>query len=283
MTEIAVLAALGLGVGFMSGLFGIGGGFLLTPILVVVMRLPAPIAVGSSLCQTIGMSIVSFLKHRELGNGEPRMGVVMLGGSLAGVDLGARLLGWLGAGQTLALEAVYLVLLGSIAAGTLWATRRKRRHARREGVAPLLRLRLPPYIELRCLGGARASIIPIAYIGLVVGVLSGLLGIGGGIVLLPVLVNGYGFSMRDAAGTGILLLFATVTIGTAVHAWHGHVDLRVALAILAGSSLGAHLGARATSHLRNRTLRIAFVALVLVTVTAIAVDLARALAARAAA
>ena len=116
-----------------------------------------------------------------------------------------------------------------------------------------------------------------AYIGFVTGMLSGLLGIGGGVALLPVLVYGYGFSIKDAAGTGILLLFATVLVGTLEHALRGNVDLRVALAILAGSSIGSQLGARATARFSNQVLRVSFAILLLCTVGAIGVDMVRSL------
>jgi uncharacterized membrane protein YfcA len=116
-----------------------------------------------------------------------------------------------------------------------------------------------------------------AYIGFATGMLSGLLGIGGGVALLPVLVYGYGFSIKDAAGTGILLLFATVLVGTVEHALRGNVDLRVALAILAGSSIGSQLGARTTARVSSQALRLSFAGLLLVTVGAIGVDMVRSL------
>ena len=151
--------------------------------------------------------------------------------------------------------------------------RRTRRLASADKRPLLLRVRLPPYVSFPSVGIERASVITMAYIGFATGVLSGLLGIGGGVVLLPVLIYGYGMSVKNAAGTGILLLFATVTVGTIEHAWLGNVDLRVALAILAGSSVGAQLGARTTSRVSNRTLRIAFAALLLATVAGIGGDM----------
>src|SRR5207302_8417016 len=123
-------------------------------------------------------------------------------------------------------------------------------------IAPLVRFGVPPYIALPEVGIPRVSVTVMAYIGFATGLLSGLLGIGGGVALLPVLIYGYGFSIKDAAGTGILLLFVTVLLGTVEHAWRGNVDLRVALAILTGSSLGAQVGARATARLSNQALRL---------------------------
>jgi len=80
--SLPALALVGLFIGYIAGMFGVGGGFLLTPVLLFVFRVPAPIAVGSSLCQNIGSSLASFLKYRSLGRGEPRVSLVMLGLSL---------------------------------------------------------------------------------------------------------------------------------------------------------------------------------------------------------
>src|SRR5437899_2681697 len=89
---MAALLALGLVVGFVSGMFGVGGGFMLTPLLNVVLGVPYPVAVGSGLCQMIGTATSAFLRHRELGQGEPRVDWLMLGGSLVGVHLGTDVL-----------------------------------------------------------------------------------------------------------------------------------------------------------------------------------------------
>ena len=87
-----LLLIVGLAVGFVAGMFGVGGGFLLTPILLYGFHVPAPVAVASSLCQQIGTSLSAFLRYRHLRRGEPRLDLVMIGGSLLGVDAGGRLL-----------------------------------------------------------------------------------------------------------------------------------------------------------------------------------------------
>lgn len=90
--EVSLLAliALGVFVGFVAGLFGIGGGFILTPLLSVVLDVPLPIAIGSGLCQMVGTATVALLKHRKLRQGEVRFDFLMLGGALLGVSAGAR-------------------------------------------------------------------------------------------------------------------------------------------------------------------------------------------------
>jgi uncharacterized membrane protein YfcA len=293
LVSVPALALVGLAIGFIAGMFGIGGGFVLTPLLHLAFKIPMPIAVGSALCQKIGTSVGSFLKHRQLRHGEPRVDFVMLGASVFGVDAGTRLLAWLAdAGTflnargrpvsivTITIEVIYAAMLLFAASMTVNAARRAAQpspvsHA--PSVAPLLRIRLPPYVDLPAVGIERVSVVVMAYIGFATGFLSGLLGIGGGVALLPVLIYGYGFAIKDAAGTGILLLFATVVVGTFEHTLRGNVDLRVAIAILAGSSIGSQLGARTTARVSNQALRISFAALLLLTVGAIGTHVVRSL------
>lgn len=292
--SMPLLALAGLFVGFVAGMFGVGGGFILTPLLALSFKIPMPIAVGSALCQKIGTSISSFLKHRQYRHGEVRVDFVMVGASMFGVDAGTRLLGLLADLGTftsargrpvsivsLTIEGIYAAMLLFAASMTVNAARRSKEPSsvdrRPSAAAPLVRYGLGPYIALPEVGIARVSVTVMAYIGFATGLLSGLLGIGGGVALLPVLIYGYGFSIKDAAGTGILLLFATVIVGTFEHALRHNVDLRVALAILAGSSIGSQLGARTTARVSNQALRVSFAVLLLCTVGAIGVDMVRSL------
>ncbi|HLK10251.1 MAG TPA: sulfite exporter TauE/SafE family protein [Candidatus Binatia bacterium] len=280
-------ALLGVGVGYVAGMFGVGGGFLLTPLLSVVFRIPLEIAVGTGLCQMVGTSVTALLRHQRVRQGEVRFDLVMLAGCLVGVDGGARVLTALAragsvrvgghpvAAVRLTVEVGYVVLLLA-AAAVFW----------REGagpyealdyvrVAPLARLRLPPFVDLPAVPLRRVSATAIAYTGLALGFMSGLLGIGGGVALMPVLIYGFGFPIRQAAGTGIVALVATAAVGTVEHALRGHVHLGLAMVLLVGATVSAQLGALATHRLPARTLRRAFALLLLGTVGAIAWDLGR--------
>lgn len=290
--SLPALALVGLFIGYVAGMFGIGGGFLLTPLLMYVFGVPAPIAVGSALCQKCGTSIASFLKYRALHRGEPRMDAVMLGGSVLGVDAGTRLLGHLdGLGAwrvrggppapavNVVLDVLFIVLLSGTAVYTLrdaWLSYRSGiRRGDRTIPGPLTRIPVPPYIDLPNVQLHRISVPFLAYLGFILGAASGLMGIGGGVLFMPILLYGYGFSVRNAAGTGILLLFVTVTIGTLEQAVQGYVSLKLAMAILIGSSVGSQLGALTTHYLPNRILRFIFAGLVTATVGMIAWDLSR--------
>src|SRR5688572_22776218 len=182
-------ALLGIVVGYLAGMFGTGGGFLMTPLLVTLFDVPLPIAVGTGLCQMIGTSLVTFLRHRDAGLGEARVDILLLPGSLVGAAIGAKLLdlladlGSIRAGGAslpwvkLAIEPCYMLLLVWMG----WATWRKTRAdgetyaAARPG--PFARVKLRPTIDLRATGLGRVSSVLLAYIGVVLGVLSGLLGI----------------------------------------------------------------------------------------------------------
>ncbi len=290
--SLSALAGLGLMVGFIAGMFGVGGGFLLTPLLIYAFGIPPQIAVGSALCQKCGTSITSFLKFRKFRRGEPRIDLVMLGGSLIGVDAGTRLLVTLSrmpdfqvgsrqlpAAQSI-LDVLFIVLLGFIAYRTgldAWEAR-KRTIPRGDVTIPgplVTRVKIPPYMSLPNVGIAQISIPMLAYLGFGLGVASGLMGIGGGVLFMPVLLYGIGLSVRNAAGTGVLLLFVTVAVGTFEQALHGFVSLPLAMAILLGSSIGSQLGALTTNKLPNRTLRLVFAGLVSATTLMIVWDLAR--------
>ncbi|BDI34046.1 UPF0721 transmembrane protein [Capsulimonas corticalis] len=290
--SLPALAAVGLLIGYIAGMFGVGGGFLLTPMLIYVFGVPAPVAVGSALAQKCGTSISSFLKYRQMKRGEPRIDLVMMGGSLMGVDAGTRLLAYLtslgswrigGGGSVPAVQVVldllFIVLLSFTAFYKFRDAWQARNAAPRGDLTipgPLVsKVRIPPYIDLPGVQLTQVSVLMLSYLGFVLGLASGLMGIGGGVLFMPILLYGIGLSVRNAAGTGVLLLFVTVALGTVEQALHGYVSLKLAMAILIGSSIGAQLGALTTHYLANRVLRLLFAILVAGTVIMIGWDLLR--------
>lgn len=278
------LLMLGISVGLVAGMFGVGGGFLLTPLLSVIFDVPMPIAVGTGLCQMVGIATAALLRHRKLGQGELRIDYFMLAGSLIGVGAGTATVSALeqagdialGNGQipivTLVLYAAYTVLLAACS----WLFWRQAGQAI-EGLSearpgPLARIRFGPAIDLPRVPLHQVSALLIAYIGVALGFLSGLLGIGGGVALMPILIYGFGFPIKQAAGTGILALLLTVATGTVQHAYAGHVHLPMACILLIGSTISAQLGAMLTRRLPAQTLRRTFALLLWVTIVAIAWD-----------
>jgi hypothetical protein len=173
----------------------------------------------------------------------------------------------------LVLSCAYVGLLTIV---SLWMLLDARRRPANEPIlpGPLTRLRVGPVTSLPNSGRVICAIVA-AYLGLGLGFLSGLVGMGGGVVLMPVLIDGIGMRVRMAAGTGILVLVASALVGTWAHARLGHVHLGLAMMLLAGSTIGAPLGATITQEMDGRRLRGMFAVLVLMTAAAVAWDLVR--------
>ncbi len=297
VVSLPALMAVGLVVGFVAGMFGMGGGFLLTPTLMFAFGVPPQFAVGSALCQTCGTSLASFLKYRHLKRGEPRIDLVMLGGSLIGVDAGTRVLAYLsGLGHwrmpsghsvpavQFVLDVLFLLLLTGTAAFIFFDVLRTRNNQTSRGdrtvPGPLItRIRIPPFIDLPNIQLQQVSVPMMSYLGFLLGLVSGVMGIGGGILFMPVLLYGFGLSARNSAGTGILLLLVTVTVGTIEQALHGFVSLKLGMVILVGSSIGTQLGALTTHYLPNRYIRLILLLLVIVVIGMITWNLSRLIAA----
>jgi uncharacterized membrane protein YfcA len=279
------ISLLGLVVGFVGGMFGVGGNFLLIPLLHVVFGVPLEIAVGTSLCQIIGTGVAALRRHQRLRQGEIKIDWIMLAGGLVGAETGARLLSHLAALGTLVLlghpitavklilSLTYIVVLFTVALWMLHDARVRPANAPlRPG--PLTRIPIPPITHLPN-SDRDVSVLALACLGLLMGFLSGLVGMGGGVVLMPILIYGLGMRVRMAAGTGILVLVASAVAGTIAHARMGNVHLGLAMTLLAGSTLGAPLGATLTYHMDGRRLRGLFAYLVLVTAAAVLWDLLR--------
>jgi len=293
VVSLPAIALVGLFVGYVAGMFGMGGGFLLTPALMYVFGVPPQIAVGSALCQTCGTSIASLLKFRHFKRGEPVIDVVMIGGGLIGVDAGTRVLGYLtGLGRwhmpgghyapavLVVFDVLFILMLISAALFIYsdvrrnWSETVSRGDATKPG--PLItRVRIPPYIDLPNVQLKQVSVPMMAYLGFSLGMISGVMGIGGGILFMPVLLYGFGLSARNAAGTGILLLAVTSSVGTFEQALRGYVSLKLAMVILIGSSIGTQLGALTTHYLPNKYLRLILMLLVIIVVGVIGNNLAK--------
>lgn len=262
---VAGVVALGSGVGFIAGMFGVGGGFLLIPLLHVILDVPLHLVVGAVLCQTIAISMGSLIRYRKMGHAETRLDILLLGGSILGVLVGSELHHHLARsgelhflGKTIPLidvivSSVFCFFYFAVAV-ILWF-----KHAPSVGEkinpGPLARVRLPPLVDFPIAGLSSVSGPLIAYVGLILGILSGLLGIAGGVLLMPVMLYGFGFNIRKAAGTGIAMVLVVSLIGTLRHSLAGNVHLGLALTLMVGSALAAQVGAGLTHSLNPVYLR----------------------------
>lgn len=279
--SVNVLLLLGLGgaVGFLSGLFGVGGGFLMTPLLVFI-GIPPAVAVGSEANQVVAASVSGMLAHWRRGNVDVTMGLALFAGGFVGSTLGVWLFSFLaGAGQIdVVILVAYVVLLGSVGSLMLIESVVAMRRSRRaRGDPPGLRLHqhhflhaLPLKLRFRRSKLYISALLPGA-VGAVIGVLSALLGVGGGFLLIPAMIYLLGMPTAVVVGTSLFqIIFVTANV-TLLQAFHNQtVDLVLSLLLTVGSVIGAQLGARMSTRLAAEQLR----SLMAMVVLAVAIRLA---------
>ncbi|MHC4294639.1 MAG: sulfite exporter TauE/SafE family protein [Planctomycetota bacterium] len=271
------LVGFGFIVGTLTGLFGVGGAFLITPLLNAVFGIPYPLAIGSSLSYTIGVSSSGMVRHIRLGNFELRSTLILAGTSMIGAVLGATLnrylQGELGPNRyTLTMDVLFfaLLVLTAFMVGRSNNEHRSSKHL-------LQRLPLPPRIDLPGAELTRVSIPGLCLVGIMVGVMKGMMGIGGGVLFVPLLILVVGLSAHQAVGTSLgVVLFSSIA-GAIKYGLDGNVNLWIVMALLVSSVFGVQLGAWICHHLHAPKLRRYFAVLVLLVATALAVRIGRAL------
>ncbi len=277
--DVFVLLALGGAVGFLSGVFGVGGGFLLTPFLIFI-GVPPAVAVASSANQLVGASVSGVLGHWRRGNVDFKMGGILLAGGFIGSLLGVWLFGLLRRiGQVeLVINLSYVLLLGTLGALMLIEGTRALLRRRRAG-APRRKLHqhtwvhgLPLKMRFRRSKLYISALLPLV-LGFLIGILSAIMGIGGGFVMVPAMIYLLGMPTSIVPGTSlfqIIFVAATVTVLQAIN--NRTVDAVLALVLLVGGVLGAQLGIRMGSRLRGDQLRIMLAVLVLGVALKLAID-----------
>jgi uncharacterized membrane protein YfcA len=277
-----LLLGIGFGVGWLSGLFGVGGGFLLTPALILT-GIPPAVAVASGANQTIGASVSGLLSHWGRGNVDVRMGLVLLGGGAAGSAVGVQIFAWLRqAGQVDAVVALfYVVVLGVV--GALMVRESVRAMLRRARGRPNPARPaehgwlhgLPFKLRFRK-SRLYMSVLPPVAIGFFIGVLSAVMGVGGGFMLVPAMIYLLGMPTSVVIGTSlfqVVFVAANVTVLQAVQT--GSVDIVLTLLLLAGGVAGAQFGSAFGTRLRGEETRALLGALVLAVASALLWDLLR--------
>ncbi len=263
--SIDALLLLGLGgmVGFLSGMFGVGGGFLMTPLLIFI-GVPPAVAVGTEANQVVAASVSGALAHWRRGSVDIRMGLVLLIGGFIGSTLGVWLFTFLrGIGQIDFVIAVsYVLFLGII--GTLMvieSTRAWFRNRRQSSRPRKLHHHnwlhgLPFKMRFRRSKLYISALLPLG-IGVVVGILAAIMGVGGGFIMVPAMIYLLGMPTSVVVGTSlfqIVFVTANVTFLQAVN--NQTVDIVLALLLIIGSVIGAQFGARVSTRLRGEQMRI---------------------------
>jgi uncharacterized membrane protein YfcA len=278
--DMFLILGMGVAVGFISGMFGIGGGFLLTPLLIFV-GIPAAVAVATQGPQIAASSMTGSLAYWRRKAIDFRLGAVLLAGGLLGTLLGVlffnqmRKLGQLETVITLS----YVLLLGVVgllvsleSIKAVLATKRGKvtrkrlagRHHWYEGLP--LKMKFPR-------SGLYISVIPILAISLLIGFAGAVLGIGGGFILVPALIYIFRVPAHIVVGTSLFQILFTMIAATVIHsATNQSVDLFLALLLMVGGVFGAQFGARAGANLRGEYFRLLLGALILVVAGRFAAD-----------
>ncbi|MCG8596078.1 MAG: sulfite exporter TauE/SafE family protein [Kiloniellales bacterium] len=280
--SVNVFLLLGLGgvIGFLSGMFGVGGGFLMTPALIFI-GVPAPVAVGTEANQIVASSVSGVLAHWRRGNVDFKMGFVLMIGGFLGSGLGVALFALLREiGQIdLVIRLCYVVFLGII--GSLMLV---------EGVRALLRRRnptaerrklhqhtwihgLPLKTRFRRSRLYISALLPIG-VGFVVGVLAAIMGVGGGFIMVPAMIYLLGMPTAVVVGTSLFqIIFVTANVTVLQATANQTVDVVLALLLLTGAVIGAQIGARVGTRLHGEQLRVLLAVMVLMVCAKLVYDL----------
>jgi len=277
--DALLLLALGGAVGILAGMFGVGGGFLATPLLIFV-GIPPAVAVATQANQIVASSVSGVLAHWRRGNVDVRMGMVLLTGGFVGSTLGVFIFQLLSAlGQIdLVINISYVVLLTVIglllvSEGTRALLRRRRRGKRGKLHVHTWLHGLPLKLRFRKSRLYISAILPLG-IGVIVGILSATMGIGGGFILVPLMIYLLGMPTNVVIGTSLfqtIFVAANVTFLQAVQ--NQTVDVVLAMILTFGSVIGAQYGTRLAARLPADALRIMFGVIILALSVAMVMEL----------
>ena len=260
--HIGIIIGLGGGVGFLSGLFGVGGGFLMTPLL-IFFGIPPAVAVSTEANQIVASSVSGVLAHMRRGNVDFKMGGILMAGGVIGSSLGVALFSFLQSiGQIdLVIQLSYVVFLGII--GSLMLT---------ESVRTIIRSRkpgavrgklhqhnwlhgLPLKMRFRRSKLYISAILPLA-LGAFVGILAAIMGVGGGFIMVPAMIYLLGMPTSVVVGTSLFqIIFVTANVTLLQSIQTQTVDFLLAGLLLFGAVIGAQFGSRAGALLRGEQLR----------------------------
>jgi uncharacterized membrane protein YfcA len=270
VAPIFLLVFVGFTVGTVGGFIGVGGGYMVTPAL-IVFGFPGYMASGIDMTHIAGKGLVSTIRHRQLGNIDWTMALSMVAGTMLGVELGVRLLVYF---KKLGISGVVLLITSVVVMFSLFLytqieTRRAHRKAEqmtRDGQKIMREIQtsnLPSYFQripffpiVRCrTARVVVSMCVIVGVGVITGFLAGFLGVGGGFIRVPALVYLVGASTHIAVGTDLVEIVFSGGYGALRHSMEGHVDMMAVLFMILGAMFGAQFGSIATSYVRGPAIR----------------------------
>jgi uncharacterized membrane protein YfcA len=281
--NIFLLLGLGGAVGFLSGLFGVGGGFLMTPLLIMA-GIPPLVAAASDSNQIVAASTSATYAHYRMGNVDFKMGALLLIGGVLGGGLGVQLIKVLRSmgNADFVIKITYVVMLGVVGSymfmESLQSLRKASMAARKvETLKPSLYVRtvqsLPFQMRFPKSGVTLSAFLPII-LGVFVGILAAIMGVGGGFIMVPVMVYMLRMPMHVVVGTSLFQILFTCVNVTVLQAVENHtVDMILAIILLLGSTVGAQFGARLSRRLKGDQLKIILASVVLLVMVQMLVGL----------
>ncbi len=283
IAEVSVNAflLLGLGgiVGILSGMFGVGGGFLMTPLLFFI-GIPPAVAVATEANQIVASSFSGVLAHLRRRTVDLKMGTVLLIGGLIGAALGVVIFNYLKAlGQVdLLVKLCYVVFLGVVGSLMFVESLNAIRRSKRPGAAPKRKKHnwihaLPFKMKFR-VSGLYISVIPPVIVGITVGILAAIMGVGGGFIMVPAMIYLLGMPTKVVVGTSLFQIIFVTAFTTLLHATTNFtVDVMLAVLLLLGGVIGAQIGTQIGVKMKAEQLRILLAIMVLAVCGKLAFDL----------
>ncbi|MBT35374.1 MAG: permease [Rickettsiales bacterium] len=276
--SVFILIILGLAVGFLSGMFGVGGGFLMTPLL-ILMGIPPAVAVASEANHILAASVSGFLAHMRRKNFDFLMGIILLTGGVAGSIIGVFLLKYL---LSIGYEKIFisisyvliLIVVGfymlkesisslkNISDGKI---KKLHDHAWFHGLPFKLKFRKSHlYI----------SVLPPIIIGLIAGILSSVMGVGGGFILIPAMIYILGMPTQIVVGTSLMQIIFVTLVSTIMHSYINQtVDVVLSSLLLLGAVIGAQIGTRVMIRLKGEQIRFLFAIIIILVATVLLLEL----------
>ncbi len=279
--NIFIILGMGAAVGFLSGMFGVGGGFLITPLL-IFYNIPPVVAVATGANQVVASSISGAISHFRRGTLDMKLGSVLLVGGIAGATLGVWIFSWLrSVGQLdLMISLLYVAFLGTIGSLMLAESIRAMRRAAKNQPLPLKRPgqhnwvhRLPLKMRFKK-SKIYLSAIPIVALGFGIGILTSVMGVGGGFIMVPAMIYLLRIPTNVVVGTSLFQIIFVTAYTTMVQAATNYsVDIVLATILMVAGVIGAQYGVRVGQKLRGEQLRALLGLLVLAVGLRLAIDL----------
>ncbi len=279
--NIFIILGMGAAVGFLSGMFGVGGGFLITPLL-IFYNIPPVVAVATGANQVVASSVSGAITHFRRGTLDVKLGTVLLIGGLAGASVGVVIFSWLRRlGQLdLVISLLYVIFLGTVGALMLMESLNAMRRAAKNQPVSLKRPgqhnwvhRLPFKMRFKK-SKIYLSVLPILGLGFAIGILTSVMGVGGGFIMVPAMIYLLRIPTNVVVGTSLFQIIFTTAFTTVMQAaTNFSVDIVLAFILMLAGVIGAQYGVRVGQKLRGEQLRALLGLLVLAVGLRLAIEL----------